>query len=187
MSDKEKILKFIDEHVVKLHNLSLLKEEKTKLENQLKEYNNYDYPTGADADRSAPWHEKEPPEPSRSPKQRHVDVRAHDNEIAVMTDATGNDYVFYFGNLKKSDLADYGRVSGHWEKDGEGGGSFEMDLDNWDIDGEAIEGYVNDNWEKLTKGSGLQDWEKGIDIVKVDDAVKNDIVQTFGEKFAKYL
>lgn len=186
MSDKKKILDFINEHVSKIHELSLLKEEKVKLENELKEYDNYNYPAGADADRSAPWHEKELPEPSVSPKKRYVDVRTHDNEIAIMTDAANNDYVFYHGNLNKSDLADYGRVPGHWERD-EDGGSFERDLDNWDIDSEAIEGYINDNWEKLTKGSGMQDWENGIDIVKIDDALKADIIQTFGEKFANYL
>jgi len=56
------IKEFINKEIIKLHKKTLLESEKNEIENQLKllkEYNNYDYPAGADADPSAPWNQVE--------------------------------------------------------------------------------------------------------------------------------
>jgi hypothetical protein len=189
MSGKKEMIRFIQESLEKVHQIILLEEKKIQLEDKLKKLNevdNYGYPAGADADRSAPWHEKEPRKPSKTPGKKYIDVRYHDNEIAILSDDGGNDYAFYHGNMEKSDFAEYGSVPGHWERD-EDGGSLVNDLEDWELDNDAIEGYINDHWDSLTKGIGLEDWEKGIDVVKIDDALKADLIETFKGNLVKYL
>lgn len=53
------IKQFIQEEVSKLHKKTLLENRKAEIEKLLKEYNNYDYPAGADADPNAPWNQSE--------------------------------------------------------------------------------------------------------------------------------
>jgi len=57
---KGALKKLVSEEVSKLKKISVLKEEKEVLKNKLKvlkEYDDYNYPAGADADPSAPWNQ----------------------------------------------------------------------------------------------------------------------------------
>jgi len=168
------ILNFIKEEIKKLHKKTLLENRKAEIENELKllkEYNNYDYPLGADADTNAPWHEKLP-EPAKFASKHIVDVLIlyPSDNLAILQDKEGAKYIFEFGGISRDDL-------GQFSSNGQD-----------EIDEEGVEGYVNEYWGTLSKGKGLNDYQSGnFQIILIDDETKVELIGTFGEKMAAVL
>lgn len=144
---------------------------------------NENYPAGADTDPNAPWNKKDPT--YSNPKTPEVSVfktiAVYPRELAILADAEGNKYAFYFGHLSNSDFEPYAEreilsAEKGWE-DGEVDYEYS---DDWEVDNHVIDGYINDNLESLTKGEGVDAWEDGIDIVKIDDGLKAELLSTYG-------
>lgn len=189
MSDKNKLIKFIQNEVKKIHKIHLLEQRIGEIEGKLKilkENDNYGYPSGADSDPHAPWRQSSGLK-QKDAKENHVIVNFHNNEVAIAHDSGGANYAFYIGDMKKDDFASYSEVPGHWERDEDGGGSFVSNLEGWDIDNDAIEEYINDNWNEIKKGVGLKDWEDGIDFVVIDDELAASLRETYGEEILDYV
>ena len=52
-------------------------------------------------------------------------------------------------------------------------------------DESSVEEYINTDWYELSKGEGIMDLESGqFDLVKIDDAVKQDLARVFNPKIA---
>jgi len=124
------------------------------------------YAPGTEYSKSSPWNQSPPEysEPIR-PKKIVLKVIASNREIAILKTDSGNYYVSYFDNLGKDELKDYAEV--------------EKGADDFDVDGDVIERYVNFNLPKLSKGIGMNDWENGVDIVKIDDQLKNELLNLY--------
>jgi hypothetical protein len=130
------------------------------------------YPAGAAQDPSAPWNDSGDVT-SRRRTNGPFDLKYYNDEFGIL-EYNGDLYFFYYEHMNKDDFKDYSEVpyTRHSEDDYEYG--------DWEIDGEGIEGYVNDNIKHLTKGVGLESFEKGEDIVKIDNDVKQEILNTWG-------
>jgi hypothetical protein len=142
---------------------------------------NENYPAGADMDPSAPWNQKEPRYSRSITPNTSVfkTIAIYPHELAVLADAEGNKYEFYFGHLNKSDFEPYAQREIVGTEKGEDGPEHEYS-DDWEIDNHVIDGYVNDNLESLTKGEGVGAWEDGVDIVKIDDGLKSELLKIYG-------
>jgi len=138
----------------------------------LYEYNNYDYPAGADTDSNAPWNQKDASEPKYS-KHDIVNLLWHNDldELAVLKHKeSGNLLVLHFDN-SDDDLKEFG-----------------YDYWNGGDNGSAVESYVNDYWNSLSKGDGYDDFERGEkDLVKIDQDIAKDLISTFGNDVAVVL
>jgi len=157
---------------------------KKLIRESIKEVLNENYPAGAENDSRAPWLQSEPkyttPE-SPSVKEFSV-IGVFPNEIAILQDALGKKYSFYFNHLSKTEFEPYAqREIVHSQKGWEDG---EVDHDyseDWSIDSHVIENYVNDNSTHMTRGVGMQALEGGVDIVTIDDALKAELLRLYGK------
>lgn len=138
------------------------------------------YPAGADADPRAPWHQKDPAEPSIVAKHPQLEPISSNSEITIFKDPQGQLYSFYNDSVDKKELYPYASVERHYDgKDEDGEPQYTYDFDNVEIDGNVISNYVNDNLGSLSKGEGLEDWESGVGLVKIDDALRQDLLSVY--------
>jgi hypothetical protein len=134
-------------------------------------------PFGADFDSNAPWRTEDPHiSKGEKSKDKFINVKYKNPEIAILSDInTGDLFVFYHADLDSNVLANYATRHGFPDADGD----IEYQ-DDFDIDEEVLENYINDNFQKISKGSGLQDFESGkVDMVKIDDEVKQELLELY--------
>jgi hypothetical protein len=144
------------------------------------------YPAGAEHDPRAPWNQKDSDTTTPvDPKSKEYVYVAHGpkkNMEMVILKKKGTDdyYAFYCGNLDKEDLYDYGEIEQTYVgKDEDGFPEYEYDYDNFEITPDVIERYVNDNLSNLQMGEGIDDYESGMDMVKMDGETVKEIIDTF--------
>ena len=148
-------------------------------EAEIDEYDNYNYPAGADADPNAPWNQEEPDirEP-KTPEKIELKVLASNHDIAIVQAPDNSLYCFHFAFKDKEDFAEYAPVIRRYVGKSEDGPEYDYDTD-FDIDSDVISNYVNDNLKTLTKGEGIAAWNEGVDLVKIDEPVKQEILTMF--------
>lgn len=147
-----------------------------------------DYPAGAENSPSAPFNQLDQPNTAQKPAKTALNLVAMNKELALFSDGKSL-YAFYFGDIDHEKVKDYAnRMRKFVGKDENGDKEYEYD-DNFDIDDNTISHYVNDNLGSLTKGMGLKAYENGVDLVKVDDELKNDLFQLYDKDkmLAKFL
>lgn len=133
------------------------------------------YPLGAEFDQRAPYNQQEPNRPSNV--NVIFKVIYHDDEMAIL-DNNGELYLFHYGDIDKNEFNDSAeRDSTFIGKDEDGEPEYEYS--DFDIDNDVLEHYVNNNLKHLTFGSGVEDFERGIDIVKINPEFKEYILDYF--------
>lgn len=131
------------------------------------------YPAGANLRSDAPW--KQNPEYSKpkTPKTEEFSVESLNTteETAILKNNNdGSQWVFYYGDISKEDLSPYAEI----EKIQRGKGkNVEFEEGEWEVNGDVISKYVNDNLENLSMGSGQDDFEAGKQLVKIDESMKS--------------
>jgi hypothetical protein len=80
------------------------------------------------------------------------DVIYHNREIAILTDKEGNMFVLNHDSIPKTNVGN---------------------------DEDAIERYINDNLNSFSYGNGLDDFESGKDIIKIDSNLKDDLLRLY--------
>lgn len=139
------------------------------------------YPAGAKDDPRAPYNQKEP-DMSKPEKAQTIAFKpvAYNRELIIMKDPQGELYVFYHWALDKADWLPYASVERTYiGKDEDGEPDYDYDYDSAEKDAEVITHYVNDNLASISKGEGLEAWEEGVDLVKIDEPLKQDLLRTF--------
>lgn len=153
---------------------------------RLKEYGNT--PMGSEEDKSAPWNSKEREYREDVRVSGQFEVIYYNDELAILTNKFGEKYLFYFANLNKDVFEPYANIEKTYiGRDEDDLADYEYSKD-WDIDSETINNYINDNITTLSKGVGLSDFEEGVDIVKIDRELGEDLlglVKFFSKKNPK--
>lgn len=139
------------------------------------------YPAGAKDDPSAPWNQKDPemttPEKAKEIKLTPI---TYNDELVVLKDPQGQLYAFYHWSLETNDWLPYASVERTYVgRDEEGEPDYDYDYESAEKDADVIANYVNDNLASLSKGEGLDDWESGVDLVKLDEPLKQDLLRTY--------
>lgn len=134
-------------------------------------------PAGAEYDRDAPWRDVDKTK-ARVSKQNLFDVIAYNRESAILQAKDGSLYYFFYDMIDKDDFMPYAEVPRDYvgkDEDGEP----EFEYGDFDIDSDVIENYVNDNLNSLSKGEGIDALEDGVDLVKIDLPVKNELIKLY--------
>jgi hypothetical protein len=136
-----------------------------------------DYPAGAEFDSSAPYN-REDPKRVRGEKssKKFVEIKYTNSEIAIFRDLnSGEMYIFYYGDIDTKLLEPYADRYGSLDPDGD----LEYD-EEVEIDDDTLENYVNDNFQNLTKGVGVEDFESGkTDLVLIDEGLKDELLHLY--------
>lgn len=133
------------------------------------------YPEGANFDSRAPWRDNSD---KTSPKsiEGNYSVIYINNEYSILTDNAGNFYYFYYYLIDKKDFAQYSEVPRHYlGKDENGEPSF--DYEDFEITSEAIESYINDNINNISKGEGIDAYEAGDELVLIDQELAYQLIE----------
>ncbi|TXG85958.1 MAG: hypothetical protein E6R13_01460 [Spirochaetes bacterium] len=105
-------------------------------------------------------------------------VLSYNGEMALVKGEDGNLYTFYYDMVDRDAFEEYAdREVVDTYPDGEGG--YDVDYsDEWDIDDEVLENYINDN--NLSIGKGLEDWENGeAQLVLIDDELRQELLRLY--------
>ena len=136
-------------------------------------------PFGAAEDPRAPYNSVDNATKPIEPKQKQLEVLAKNNEIAILKSRTGELFLFEFNNVDRNNYMDYASVTRRYVgKDEDGNPDYEYDKD-FEIDSDVISNYVNDNIKSLNVGEGISGWEDGYDLIKMDDELKNEIINLY--------
>ena len=134
-------------------------------------------PAGVEYDSNAPWKDKNVSSPIKAKKEL-FSVMAYNSESAILKGMDGL-YFFFYEHINKDEFIPYAEIeSTYVGKDGEGQPEFELS-DDWDINGEVISNYVNNNLDELSKGEGVDAWEDAIDLVKIDEPLKYELLKMY--------
>lgn len=137
-------------------------------------------PAGAEYDKDAPYNQEEPvvKKGYRPSQEKYMPVwYGYNAGIIIVKDANGKLYTFDYNVLDEKDVEEYANreVIGY-------------DEDGWpeysdiEFDGDMLTAYVNDNLDKLTTGVGEEDYSDGVDIVLIDQDLKNYLLD-FANKY----
>lgn len=139
------------------------------------------YPDGAENDSKAPWNEKEASTTKPNfPTETKLTPVAHNREITILKGPDESLYVFYNESVDKKEYMDYASVPRTYVgKDEEGQPEYDYDFDAVEIDGDVVGHYINDNLANLTKGEGVEAYEQGINLVKIDEPLKQELLSLY--------
>lgn len=144
------------------------------------------YPSGSVNDPRAPWNQKDmdivPQVDPKSSEYKAVTYGPKKNpELAILQkNGTEDYYTFIFSYLDKKDLYQYGEVGKTYSGSGEDGlPDYDYEYDDFEVTLDVIERYVNDNVGNLQVGSGIEDYESGIDLVKIDSDLLREVIKDF--------
>jgi hypothetical protein len=160
--------------------ISRLKDELGKMlsktnETELDESDWFDNLSYHPSNQSEPEHTK-----GEKAKTHILKYLGNNNELAIFKDSSNDLYVVSLDNINDNDVLDYAnREIIDAEPDGEGGVDYKYA--DWFLanDPSAIFEYVNDNLELMTKGVGYEDFYNGLDIVKLDSQLKQELINIF--------
>lgn len=137
--------------------LNVLLNKKRKMVNEF----SGNYPDGVDDyTKNAPWNQVD--DVRKESKNNYVAVIALNKEIAILEDKNHTKYTFYYYDSDKEEFKEYA-----------------LGGDVYNIDSEAISNYVNDNFQTLSKGVGVEAFENGTQLVQIDDDLKNELLSIY--------
>jgi len=139
-----------------------------KRSKQLEEMDNY--PMGASDDPRAPFNQTNNVNEPNTPQNVIYTVEWYDGDNAILK--KGDElFLFNTGSVSKDDYSEYAEREITTDYDEEG--PYSLYSDEFEVDGDVVERYINNNLTNLSIGNGYQDYEQGIyDIVKFDDELK---------------
>ena len=144
---------------------------------------------------SHPDHPANQPDPSYSkasikPNQLSFEGLYSNGEIVLLKDKSGQLYSFYYDNVSEDELNSLAYDLGFAEeeyvgKDEDGMPEFDYHY-NWrgnqDEEPEVLAAYADGIANEA--GEGLEDWENGVELVKIDDELRNELLSLY-DKDAK--
>ena len=140
-----------------------------------------DYPAGAEYDPSAPWNQKDPDYRGGERVEGDYEVIGYNGEVAILKNKKGNLFTFYYYDMDNSEFEPYADIEREYVgKDEDGMPDYDY-ADEFDIDGDVISSYVNDNIGSMSVGQGLGDFESGADLTLIDDELKNDLLSVYSD------
>lgn len=142
------------------------------------------------------WFDSHPDHPANQSDPRYSKASIQSNalsfeglysngEIAILKDKTGQLYAFYYGDVPEEELNSIANDLGFAEeeyvgKDEDGMPEFDYYYDwrgNQDQEPTVLAAYADGMANEA--GEGLEDWESGVALVKIDDSLKNELLSVY--------
>jgi hypothetical protein len=136
-------------------------------------------PSGAEFNSNAPWNKENDTTQPIKPKSKEFIVLYYNREMAILKDNKGDLFYFNYDFIPREEFADYAEQSRTYAgKDEEGFPMYDYD-DSWEIDGAVLSAYVNDNFNGLSKGMGIDGFDTGKDLVVIDSELKTYLLKLY--------
>jgi hypothetical protein len=182
MQDIEKLTKMVEKDPQAPWNQETTYEKKQKMQarpetgwkSEPKPFNANRFKPGLDEDEPDENNQSEPrgygkwsePEPQRSMAKQIYKPVGMGKELAVFNGPDGM-YIFDYSNYSRSELPN----------------------PDFDLDIEDVTDFVNDNLQNISTGEGVQSFEHGDDLVKIDEELKEYLAQMYSKdkEFIKLL
>jgi hypothetical protein len=146
------------------------------IKEELKRIFSENYPMGAEYDSSAPWNQEDNTKSGERATTIKYSVVWYDRGIALLKDAAGNLYVFDTDGVENSDYEPYADREETFEGFDEDGDPM-LEYGDWDLDGDIVENYINDNLGTISIGKGLDAYESGnYMMTMIDDELRQDLM-----------
>jgi hypothetical protein len=128
-------------------------------------------------------------ESSDRPESFEFVKRVSKGDFLILKDKKTNKlWAFYYSDFDKKDFGEYADVEKiYYGTDEDGDPDWEYDWENYDPDDEDMVQFVNNNIKNLQIGKGLRDWEDGIELVEINQALAHDFLSNFYELSPKIL
>lgn len=103
----------------------------------------------------------------------------YNSGVAILKDSSGKLYAFDYETVDDEDFEPYANreVIGYDEDQ-------YPEYSDVELDGNVLAAYANDNLDKLSTGAGLSDYQDGVDIVLIDQELKEYLLN-FATKYVK--
>lgn len=112
------------------------------------------------------------------------------NEVAILKDSQGSSfvYLYYYDIPEIEEYVDAPIIGGEKNKeyagrDSYGNVEYDDDIDyeygEKEITEEDIDVYLKHNTDKITFGEGIEGWDNGDTIVKIDDELKEELIKIY--------
>lgn len=128
------------------------------------------YPPGAENDSRAPWLQKDDEYSTPQGAEEPYKALFYNKEICILRDITNNTLWVFYNNNSSDTYRQYASVG----PDG-----------YVDVTKEVIARYVNDNLGLIKRGEGIQAWEDGVELVKIDNELSALLRATYKEERLK--
>lgn len=98
-----------------------------------------------------------------------------DSELALLVSNDGSKYILHYGEIDSDEFMSASPNKGEYIGDDEDGLPL-YNNDNYEIDVESIQAYINDNNGYIEIGHGIEDYYDGYNLVKVDDNELRELI-----------
>jgi hypothetical protein len=115
------------------------------------------YPTGSDNDPSAPWNQ-DSSDVQVSTADKIFKPIVMNYEIALLNGPDGM-YVFYYDDIDRSNLPNA----------------------KYDLTIEDLADYVNENLGTIKRGDGMEGWNSGAELIKLDEPLKEELLKLYSK------
>tara|TARA_R110000772_G_scaffold17946_3_gene49915 strand:+ start:90632 stop:93991 length:3360 start_codon:yes stop_codon:yes gene_type:complete len=176
--NKETVREAISQGLYELHHGGTHYKAMESIERRLKE--NSGYPAGAANDPSAPYNQNQRMSKPEVSQHDLFNVVWFDNEDALLTDKSNNKYIFNIEKIDKALFEPYVEREQTDSYSDEEGDHYTEYSDEWEIDSNAIQQFLNNEHEGLNKGEGVDAFENGeVELVRIDEELGNYLVRYF--------
>lgn len=132
------------------------------------------YPMGAKYDPRAPYNQPDS-KPNISVNEQPFNlIWSDDREFAIFK----KDGKLYLYNIEAVDDKEYEEYASRdvidYEKDEDG--DIDVTYGEWELNGDVISAYVNDNYSHLSFGKGYKSFDNGIDMVEIDSELAKELL-----------
>lgn len=112
-------------------------------------------------------------------QKKDYNILFYDGQMAILKGRNNELYFFYYGDMDEKDFIDYANkpvIDTYKDEEGE----ISFVYGDWEIDGDVIEQYVNNN--DLSIGTTIDDYEMSrTDLIKINPEIAAQILLTFYE------
>jgi hypothetical protein len=137
------------------------------------------YPAGAEYDPRAPYNKSDDATSPIEPSNKQLKVIAFNRDIAILKSNSGDLFLFEYNNVEREDYEQYASIMRTYiGKDEDGFPDYSYD-DEFEITDDVVSNYINDNIKTLSIGEGYDDWLDGYDLIKIDDSLKQELLNTY--------
>lgn len=143
------------------------------------------YPMGSEYISDAPWNQSEenvrPGEKADKIKYKVVWFETNAG-IALLKDVSNNLFVFTTDSFVDEEYKDYADIPMEFSGTDEDGMP-DFDYGDWEMNSSVVENFVNDNLDKISIGTGFNDYDSGnFQLIAIDSELRDDLMN-----LSKYL
>ena len=132
------------------------------------------YPPGAANDQTAPYNQSLDIKSGNKVSNDDLKLKLYLTDLCIF-DMGGKQYIYTVESGDNDEYAEYAdreeTVVGHNED-----GVKDVEYGPWTMNGNIVTNYVNDNIEHLSKGVGVEDFERGVELVEINGELAKDLL-----------